>query len=465
MADVLKQSLFWTGNPTFSLADLGGSGNFAENRAITAAESHDANDATYEEVAVGGDGAGTNGDLLATAHRAITTAAASGVISFVRVRLRGRVTGGGGAAGSAGPNVSGTPAGSSFLSGSFADYSFDLATDPVAGGSWTNAKVNAQTWGLVLDVLFNDAFTPGSALLRVSEFSVELWGPSADSINLPSVGAVLAPGAAVLTAGVSVLSLPSVGAVLTPGDATLSPGPGAALLALESATVESIGLDEAFVKSKADPNALVNVATTVDGGSSPVILRSNTAPYGDASDATKTLLSSPGSWPNSGTLTFDFHGTIGSSSVDGTGPIAGLRLFARIRPRKDANAVLNNFRFDFAAIDRVLSPQPTVYAMPPAVAPFDTVVSDLITLSSNGVPFEWGTTNDSVWTQAANGWRFKVDYSVGGAFAGQFAQCEVADAWLEVYAVTGSPEEVLLLRQTIGSHVRLQSFVDTLTDV
>jgi hypothetical protein len=156
-------------------------------------------------------------------------------------------------------------------------------------------------------------------------------------------------------------------------------------------------------------------------------------------------------------LTFDFHGTEGETSLDGVGVIAGVKVYARLRARKDANAVLNNFRLQFSGINYPVVAQPTVYPMLPAAGYYETIATALIPLTSNGVPFEWGQGANSIFTQATMGFRLLADYSVGGAFAGEFAQVECADGWLEVYGFNGSEPEVVSLKQKVGNLRRVQT--------
>lgn len=461
MADVLKQTLYWSGNPAFTLVDnSAGACPPTEARAITAAESHDANDATYESVIASGDGVEFDPDYEAHVSRAIDTASVTGTISFIRMRARARFIGNGDTSnvGSWQPRINGTDRGSSAgLTGSFADYSQDFTTDPADSNPWTNAKLNAQTFGLHLRAAIVDTDHINSADIRLSEFSVEVWGPDVQTMTPAGATVALAVSAGALVAGLVAVSCDPAPVNTTPTAPTLVPGPVA--LALDSAGVDSLGLDEAWVLGIRDPLTPVDVDAFVDAGPTPVrIVRSDTAPFDDGNDATKTLLSSPGTWPNSGTMLFDFHGTQGETSLDGTGPIAGVKLYVRVRARKDPNAVLNNFRPSFSGLTKAFVAQPTVYPMAPASAFYETLATDLIPLTSNGVPFEWGQGTNSIFTQAVLGWVLSVDYSVGGAFTGEFAQVECSDAWLEVYAPQGSEPEIIELKHKVGNMRRVQAF-------
>lgn len=441
MADVLKQSLFWSGNPAFTVTDVGGTGG-GETRTITAAESHDAVDSTYYGLSVGGDGLGSNGDLTATVSRAIQTAAAAGVISFLRIGVRARVTGNGGESATFQPRINGTDRGTlTGLSSTFTLYTQDFTTDPADALAWTNAKVNAQTFGLALEDFYNDAFTPGGANLRVAEYSIELWGPNA---------VIEAPASTVLTAvvGAAVGVVGLVVAVCTSVEATAVVGAAANVLGGLVEAPNSVGMEMTaagvFADQGYDPTTLVAKPAIVDGGSAPVVsIRSNTSPYYDQSTATKVLSSSPGTWPNSGTLTFNLGG-IANTSVDGTGAITGVKCFAMIRPRKNTNAVLNNFRFVVQTDNGVLSPQPTVGAMLPAVVDYVTVESPLFT-TIGGSAITWATIM-GLWAN----WALKADYSVGGAFAGEFAQVEVAEAWVEVFGPLGVQPDYVELVHAAG---------------
>lgn len=452
--DVLKQTLHWSSNPTFTIDDLGATGG-TEQRAITAAEAHDASDTTYEGIAVQGDGGGNSGDLLAYTDHAIQTASVSGPISFVRVVMRARVTGTN-AQGTVQARIGGASQGSAAnLTASYVGYSFDFPLDPGTSDDWTNALINGQSWGAELHAQESDADFPAAATLRMTEWEVQVWGPDVQTMSPAAAGVVVGVGAATLVANLVALSCSPAGISVSPTDPTLAPG----VIALqpEAAVVDSFGDGEVWTNGARNPLAPVDVDVYVDAGTTPIrIVRSDTAPFDDNNDATKTLTSSPASWPNSGTITFNFHGTEGSTSLDGEGPIAGVKLYTRVRARKDTNAVLSNFRLEFAGVVIPLLTQPTVYPMLPAAAFYETLASDLVPLTSNAVPFEWGQGVNSVFTQAASGWVLKADYSVGGAFSGQFAQVECSEAWLEIYGFNGSTPELVEVKHKMGNLRRVQ---------
>lgn len=183
-----------------------------------------------------------------------------------------------------------------------------------------------------------------------------------------------------------------------------------------------------------DPTAVVAQATSVDSQSALVTIRSNTSPYKDQSLATKTLLSGVG--PGSGTLDFNLGSLDATVSVNGTGVISGVKLFAIIRPAKDSGT-FDNFRFEVGG-SKPLVPQPTVYTLPVTSLMWQVVETALIPLGGGGQPFEWGVTGNSIFAQFAN-WRFKADWNV--TTPGHVAQCDVAEAWIEVHGALGSGSE------------------------
>jgi len=458
MADVLKQTLYFSAVPDVTAFDNNGTGGEAHTNFASAAQTHDANDATLFTGECSGDFDTLVGHGTWYLDKALDTASVSGTISFIRMKFRAKYehTGGGAIAIKAYmPRINGTSRGAqSAITASYADYSQDFATDPADSAAWTNAKLNAQTFGVQLDASTDSAF--GNPVVRFPEFAVEVWGPDVQTAAPASAGALVGVGAAALVANLVALSCGGAPVATSPTDPTFAPG--AMTMTVESAPSDTMVFDEVWTDGGRDPLAPANVDAFVDGGAVPIrIIRSDTSPFDDGSDATKTLTSSPGSWPNSGTIGFDFHGTDGDTSIDGEGPIAGIKLYVRLRARKDTNAVLNNFRTQYGNVIKQFVSQPTVWPMLPAAGYYETLATDLIPLSSLGQPFVWGgMVDNSIFKEATMGWRCFADYSVGGAFAGQFAQVECADGWLEVYGFNGAEPEVIALKMKIGDLRRVQ---------
>lgn len=224
---------------------------------------------------------------------------------------------------------------------------------------------------------------------------------------------------------------------------------GASVTADAAATAEFAGAMQVSM-SQRDPSVVTPLAVMVDGGSSPLTVRSNTAPYKDQSNATRTLLSGMG--PGSGTLDFNLGGLDATTSVDGFGAISGVKCFAIIRPGKDSGT-LNNFRFTAAGADRVLSPQPTVHTLPVNSTQFAVVESPLILLGSGGLPFDFTVGAAGIYAQFLS-WRFKCDWNV--TTPGHVAQCDVTEAWIEVHGPIGSSPSVIELTHALNLSPKVQ---------
>lgn len=459
MADVLKATLYWHNSQTHDVGDENGC--VPTFTSMTNAQSSDASDTTYSQLATADDtGNVINAYSWAYNQAHVDNASVSGTITFVRVKIRAR------RATTAGtgpvfcewmPLINGLTQGiSTGLSTSYTWMTEDFATDPADNQPWTNAKINAQTFGYYIQIASSDPAYSTAANIRVSEVALEVWGPGADTVNVPTADVVASLGAATLLAGALTLGCDGGPVASLPTDPTLTGG--AVTQTLPAADSVSWTGDEAwFTVADWNPSQTVTRATFIDNGSNPTVVRSNTAPFYDRTDATASLQASPGTWPNSGTLTFNFGGTQGSASIDGVGDITGVKVFARVRPRKDTNATLNNFRFTVGANTVALEAQPTVYGMPPATAAYQTVESVMMTTNPLGAAWTWGTGVNGIFVQMATGWTFRADYAVAGAYAGEFAQVEVSEAWLEVYGLNGSEPELVELKARTANVVVTQA--------
>lgn len=461
MPDVLKQTLYWTGTPTDASVDVNGTGG--SYTGMTAAQSKDGQDNTYAQATTTGDGAGTDGMREFTSYCTSanhTACSYAGAISFVRFIIRAKWFGTG-ASGTVKPNYNQNGYGTSAtLTNTDTNYSWDFATVPSDSSAWTQTKLTNMDMGFEGIVDFQDAYSPNDGHVRVSEFRVEIYGPSVEIISPTSAAAVGAASTGSLITGLVAHAVPASSMVSNASNPTVVPI--SVSLPMVASTIVAGCDDFVLLTDAADPQALVNQPTFIDSGSTPVTVRSNTAPYADLSLATRTLLSSPGTWPNSGSLTFNFGGLNATTSIDGYGVIAGVKCIAMIRPRKDTNATLNNFRFIVGGTAHVLNPQPTIGAMPPATVDYQKVESPLIT-DVSGNAFEWGSGANSLFTRFV-GWQFACDYAVSGAYAGQFAQCEVAEAWLEVFGYAGSEVIQIDLKQPMPNIRKIQTVVTTISN-
>lgn len=177
----LLQTLYWNANPSNALTGIQNPGAETILRAITAAESHDASDATYVRLQTTGDGASTEGEATNDVEGALQTASAVGTIAYLRFVWRHKAaksTGAGSVIGSTAARINGATRGvGGSTTGSFVEYAENFTTDPADASPWTNAKINAQTFGCQQYGLTDD---PGVYTTNVrhdvSEFRVEVWG-------------------------------------------------------------------------------------------------------------------------------------------------------------------------------------------------------------------------------------------------------------------------------------------------
>lgn len=448
MADVLKQTLYFNAAPTETLTDINGT-NPLLGRNITAAESHDASDTTYHELDVPGDGIGTDGLATTDVYAVVGTASTAGGLSFLRVKARARVTGAG-SSGTWQPRINGTPRGTATaLSTSFTDYTQDFTTDPADSNAWTDAKVNAQTFGVLLQAAELDANFPTAAVIRFSEFEVQLWGPNSQTLAPSAAGALVSGVTPTLVPNAVGLYFGGSAAVASGSNPTLAPQPLA--YPMESANINALSLDEALVQLGRDPTAFVTQASYVDTAQTPKTIRSALATYNDQSLGTKTTHTSAGA------LLKDLGGLEGTAAINGIGPIAGVKLFAIVRATTNGGT-LTNMKFGTAGGVQNFVTQPTVTATAtPDDTMWSTVESGVIDLNAFAVPFEWGNGVNSVWAGFVS-----PTWTLNATITGT-ARLDIAEAWLEVVGPVGSDTDVVRITQRIGNVRRIQSFPDTLT--
>lgn len=449
MADILKQTLYFNAVPTETLTDINGTGPSAI-RSITAAESHDASDATYYSASVTGDGSGTDGYISCEVFAVVDTASTTGGISFVRVKARARVAGTG-SSGTWQPRINGTARGTpTALTASFADYTQDFTTDPADSNAWTNAKVNAQTFGVYIEVLEPDANFPTAGILRFSEFEIQLWGPSGQTSTPATHQSNLNANNATGVAGLVSSATTSHQSNLNANDATGVAGAvtGIALTATCSMSaaqpVDQGGVCD-FLAVNTDPSNLVPLRSKIDTGFVPVTIRSFKASLGDQTTATRDIFTSPASWPNGATELQALYGagaqgivgnTGAGNGINGEGLISGIKLHAIVRVAKNAASSITNIRFGTGMGVKSLMVQPTIrdYAVALTEDMWEHVETDVIALGATAQPFEWGNGVNSVWSQLF-GWTFNHTYS---NVASNFTQVEIAEAWVEVIGPAGA---------------------------
>lgn len=488
----LKQTLFITAALPFADNTQGAFLENVDSTNLSAADSHDSNDATLGQLGNTGDTTSLHCNAGTHGYASYDACTYEGTISFVRLVLRAKKieTGPGPGTASVQALCSSGAFGDAYsimfeATTSWASYQDDLPLDGSLN-PWTAAGLNdaTSTAGLDLYVVDADDTFSTTVTAQVSEFRIEVWGPVAEvqtstpasvagtgSLTVATVviGAVLSVLSSVsctgsLTAATAVAGGVSSTPASVAGTGQLSApnlmydqisvlnsiqGIGGATTATplsgEYAVMEAscIGYGEmsrpSASYSQADASAIVSAAHYIDlYDSAPTstlatTIRSNTSPYYDQSTGTKTLHSSPGTWPNSGTLTFSLGGLHGSTSIDGFGGIAGVVCYAIIRAAKDGGT-LSNFRFDVMGQSQVLASQPSVNALPVNTSMWVLVESPMITQTVTPASFVWGQGSESLFTRFV-GWSFKADYAV--TTSGHFAQCEVAEAWIEAYTSAG----------------------------
>lgn len=359
MADVLKQTLYMSSVAADGVfwEDVAGTGAQL-NRDITGAETHDSSDTTYLQILVSGDGAGISGDAYVerrwtAAHR--TAASVTGPISFLRFIGRSRVTGNGSAgffAGQIGANV-GPP---QTLSNSYVLRESDFYTDPATGLTWTNATINTREMGFTFEVMEDDAHYPTFADGRISEFYIEVWGPSATYLTGLSSASV--------TASSSMLTFSGSGVVVTVPNATIASGTSAVSIYPVARTTGTIvgatiyGLSSVdrfdFTNEKTAGGMITNSFRTASvvypegpyGPSFPTLdditrIVPVSAGYSDGSDSTYVTrsVSCPAGQGRTGSFTWNFgsvyarvHGSLAPvTELSGDLGITAVRIGVRIR--------------------------------------------------------------------------------------------------------------------------------------
>jgi hypothetical protein len=414
VADLLKGTLWWSGNPTWTLVDNNMTGATL-GATLTAAGAHDASDATHTDMTVAGDGVGIEGDAEVSGENALTACPAGG-IKFVRLKVRARaVVAGAGSVQAIGrlllDGIAYETAIATVLTltGVYQDFTVDMAVDPVDELPWTVAKVDGHTWGLHVRAFTQDPGVWGTSVaVRFSEYTLEVWGED-------------------VTATVT----------------------GASSDALPSAAVASQG--------NQDGSILAPLVMTIDGGSVPAVARSFEPFLRDQTTATKI----PDTESGAGTFSVPLYGAgtqglIGSSGagngINGTGAISGVKAYAIIRVSKQAAATITNVRFGTTMGLKALVTPPTIrdYDQPLTEAMWETVETDIIPTGAVGNPFTWGNGTDSVWASFF-GWTMNFTSSGGG-----FTQVEVAEAWVEIIGPVGAGDtSAIELTLTLGMAPRI----------
>lgn len=177
MADVVKQTLYWNSGEVYA---SDGNFNVALTPRMTAAQSHDGSDATYTKL-YATDDADLFGEMAANFNQrfALDSCSVSGVISKVVVTIRGKRTGSAaGVAARVQVDLDGVAYGTAQSHGStFANKTFEFATDPTDAAAWTAAKINAKKWGVFGTLACTCMKFDRTGEHYLSEFKVEVYGP------------------------------------------------------------------------------------------------------------------------------------------------------------------------------------------------------------------------------------------------------------------------------------------------
>ena len=399
MADILKGTCWWASNPTWTQVDNTTIGGLTLTP-LTAAGAHDASDATKLAAGCGGDGVAFEGDMNVYTSHALTAAPAGG-IKFVRLKVRARfvITAGAGTANvSAMLRLSGLDyeAGgiSAFaVTGTYQNFTMDMAVDPATGLPWTVAAFNGHTWGLNGHVVTsNFGVWATVAALEVAEYTVEVWGEDVTAT----------------VTGASSDSLATVQAAL-PGDR--------------------------------DGSLIVPLLMTLDGGSVPAVARSFKTGLNDQSTATADVYTTAGTGTETKALFgAASQGVVGSSGagngINGTGVIAGIKLYAIARISKQAAGTITNVRFGTAMGLQALVTPATIrdFDQPLTADMFERLESVLVTVGPTAQPFEWGNGTNSVWASMF-GWT--LNWTLAGVGT---KQMEIAEAWVEILGPVGASD-------------------------
>jgi hypothetical protein len=177
------------------------SGTLTWNTTQTAAQAHDASDATFDRAAIVGDHIDSPHGRVGVAWT-LGACTYSGVVDKVKVRIRAIAVDCSDAL--IWPHFAGTEYSYQTLASSVAWYEFNFPMNPVDGLPWTAARINALTdWGWAAVIIGADEFADIYALGY--EFEVLVYGSSVMSVSssgdtgdceLP-VGKVVATAAAV----------------------------------------------------------------------------------------------------------------------------------------------------------------------------------------------------------------------------------------------------------------------------
>ena len=198
-ASTVQQTLYPSSGRT-ELNDII-SGTLTWNTTQTAAQAHDASDATFDRAAIVGDHIDIPNGRVGVAWT-LGACTYSGVVDKVKVRIRAIAVDCSDAF--IWPHFAGTEYSYQTLASSVAWYEFNFPMNPVDGLPWTAARINALTdWGWVAGIIGADEFADIYALGY--EFEVLVYGSSVMSVSssgdtgdceLP-VGKVVATAAAV----------------------------------------------------------------------------------------------------------------------------------------------------------------------------------------------------------------------------------------------------------------------------
>lgn len=437
MADALKQTLYWSVNPTEVVDDLAGTGYSVS--ALTAAGSHDGSDATYGELSANGDTVDSP-SVVWEEYALPSSYTASGSISFVRACMRARVQKSGAAAGSASwdlyPTFNGAFASGSSVTptNSYTLFTVDWTTVPGAGGGWHASDFTTATFGFAGTVSANSPDL--AAVARMAEMYLEVWGPSGDTSTPSSLSGTGGISSATIVAGLVVSVPSSVGGVCQATDATPVLGAVSSSL-LSCSSLGELSLVEGVLASG---NALdyVAVAFTADSSSDlKAVARSSRSGLADQSDGTKavhTFTAPVLGFPTTGTLQCALTGLV-PSSLSGEGSVVGVRCLARVTVRTSDISPLQDAYFTAAGSARALvSDLPPQYTLADLGEPYVLVESELITTTNAGDPLEWGSGANSIVAQLS-GWSFDVDYILA---SNKVITVNVSEAWIEVVSLRGA---------------------------
>lgn len=442
MADALLATVYPASGRAATVVQ--NSGTVSNSATTTEAGMHDASDTTKECLTAAGDGDAYTGDGTLRLEYQMG-AFPDGVYSFLRYKMRAKHSGSAVGSESLQPSVDGVDAGTPeyALTGSFAEYAFDLAVDEHSA-AWVKTHADAVKHGLLMAAATVDEF--GTVVLWDTEFCIEVWG-SLVSEGVPmEMEAEMPTGSAtgvgeVASAGEPMdMELEMPAGVGVPGTTVVYAMP----MEMEAEMVPPASAD--VVDGSFDPDVEVTQPTFPDGAVTPTVLRPGIAALSDQNLATGSSDVSVMDWPDTDTLIVDTGG-FADSAIAGDGDISGLRFYAFCRAVLDgASASFSNARVQVTPThSAVLTGVPSGLTPGPDAA---QACTGLVATKDGTNPWTWATLKADL-----QGVSLRIDTAQTTPM--DFVTWWVYEVWVEVCGPQGSHIEPVTVTQAMGRNVNL----------